>query len=207
VAGATVALVVNLALGGGTAGPLDPYGDDPNVVAGTREEVCRGGAAAERVGRTALADFITRQWPRVEAIGGYECREIADPDGPDPTCDGENDPPVSTCWSTHAAGRAIDAVVGGGLNEPTPAGIALGNRIATHFLRTRGGVRHAFARRTGVQQILWNGRCWNAHDRSDRGVSSAARMDRCGIANHDNHVHLTLSNDGADGRTSWYRDR
>jgi hypothetical protein len=180
---------------------VDPYGEDPFLDAGSRDAVCRDGAAADRVGRAALAAHIAEAWPDVTSVLGYECREINLPTGSYPDCDGEVEPDRSTCWSTHASGRAIDVVVGGELNEPTPDGIALGDRIATAFLAEKDGVAHFLARVTGVEQILWNDRCWTT---ADRDVLAAAEMARCGIPNHDNHVHLTLSNAGADGLTSWY---
>jgi hypothetical protein len=107
-------------------------------------------------------------------------------------------------WSTHAAGRAIDVVVGGQPNLPTPESVALGDMIATAFLAERGGVAHYLARVTGIQEIIWNDRCWHPEDAD---VTSAADMKACSIRGHDNHVHLTLSEDGADGLTSWYERR
>lgn len=182
--------------------PVDAYGEDPFVDAGTRDAVCRGGEAANRAGRVALADYLAESWPDVLAVLGYECREVDFPTESYPDCDGEIEPDSSTCWSTHASGRAIDVVVGGDLNTPTADGVALGDRIVTAFLAEQEGVAHSLARITGVQQILWNDRCWTP---SDRDVLAATEMERCGIPNHDNHVHLTLSNAGADGLTSWYR--
>jgi len=179
---------------------VDAYGEDPFVDAGTRDSVCRNGEAANRVGRAALAAYLDESWPDVIAVLGYECREINLP-SEDPDCDGEKEPLRSTCWSTHASGRAIDVVVGGSLNEPTPDGIDLGDRIVDAFLAEHDGAAHFLARVTGVEQILWNDRCWTT---ADRDVLAAADMRVCGIPNHDDHVHLTLSNAGADGLTSWY---
>jgi hypothetical protein len=184
---------------GTTAGTIDAYGGDPFVVSGTREEVCRGGAAAERPGRRALASHIDRTWPEVVDVQGYDCREIMDPT--QPGCDRELEPPRSDCWSTHAAGRAIDVLVGGEPDAATPEGMALGDRIVTAFLATDAGNRHHLARIAGVQEIIWNGRCWRP---ADQDVASADQMRTCAIPGHANHVHLTLSDAGADGRTSWY---
>ena len=183
---------------------VDAYGTDPLVDSGTREAICRDGEAANRPGRAALAAYLTESWPDALAVLGYECREVDNPSPSYPDCDGEIEPSTSTCWSTHASGRAIDVVVGGELNEPTTAGLALGDRIVTSFLEARHGVAHHLARITGVEQILWNDRCWTP---TDREVLAAADMRRCGVANHDNHIHLTLSNAGADGVTSWYTRR
>lgn len=181
---------------------VDPYGEDPFLDSGTRDAVCRNGDAADRVGRAALAAYLAASWPDALAVLGYECREINSPSEPNPDCDGELEPASSTCWSTHASGRAIDIVIGGDLNAPTPDGVALGDRIVTSFLESDDGVAHHLARVTGVEQILWNDRCWIT---DDRDVLTAADMRVCGIPNHDNHVHLTLSNAGADGMTSWFR--
>ena len=185
-----------------SAQSIDPYGNDAKLEVGPREAVCR----EDRPGRRRLMAFFAQTWPALQGVGGYSCREINDVTPPiDPDCNGEQAPAYSTCWSTHAAGRAIDLMVGGGLNAPTPAGIALGDEIVTWLLAPRHGQDHWFARTMGIQQILWNGRCWNANDLDDRRVTSAAEMDRsCRIRNHDNHPHLTLTNAGADGLTSWF---
>jgi len=190
--------------GGGDAAPVAPtttvdaYGSDPNVDSGTRAAVCRNGAAAERPGRVALATFLAERWPDT-TVYGFECREIDNPEVEG--CDREVRPPRSDCWSTHASGRAIDLAVGGLPDRSTPEGRRLGNAIVAHFLAEREGVAHHFARVTGVQEILWHGRCWHP---SDEPALVAADMEDCGIGGHDNHVHLTLSNPGADGSTSWY---
>ncbi|HET9200504.1 MAG TPA: hypothetical protein VFO84_05960 [Dehalococcoidia bacterium] len=182
--------------------PLDDYGDDPIVVSGTIEEVCRGGEAANRVGRASLAAYIDETWPEAISVLGYECRELFDPTTPG--CDREFDPKYSDCWSTHAAGRAIDVVVGGEPDQPSAEGLLLGDAIVTAFLASRDGEPHYLARVTGVQEIIWNDRCWHPEDED---VAEAAAVPACPIPGHDNHVHLTLSEDGADGLTSWYADQ
>jgi hypothetical protein len=177
---------------------VDAYGSDPNHDEGFRDQICR----SDRPGRVKLMAFIRATWP-VEAVYGYACREINQPDVEG--CDGEWEPEFSTCWSTHASGRAVDVMVGGGGNEPIPDGVALGDGIVDWILATRNGVDHYYARTMGIQQILWNRRCWSAQRDDDRNVHSAGEMRVCGIANHDNHPHLTLTNAGADGLTSWYQ--
>jgi hypothetical protein len=93
-------------------------------------------------------------------------------------------------------------VVGGEPDLATPDGEMLGDEIVDAFLAEHGAVAHHLARVTGVQQILWNGRCWHPEDRA---VVRASEMRRCDVRGHANHVHLTLSDAGADGTTSWYR--
>ncbi|HEV7760099.1 MAG TPA: hypothetical protein VGO78_13955 [Acidimicrobiales bacterium] len=177
---------------------VDPYGTDLNKEVGYRWDVCR----AYRDGRVELIRFLAAQFPAIHELQGYACREIVEPGTPD--CDGEWEPDYSTCWSTHAAGRAIDVIVGGELNSPTPEGVALGDEIVTWLLASRDGYDNYWARKMGIQQILWNDRCWSGQRADDQHVTSAGAMRWCGIANHDNHVHLTLSNAGADGLTSWF---
>jgi hypothetical protein len=176
---------------------IDEYGTDPNRISGPREAVCR----PQREGRVELIMVLSEQFPGVKAWLGYSCREIA---GGGADCNGQVAPPSSTCWSTHAAGRAIDIMVGGDLNRSTPGGVVMGNRIADWLLATRRGHAHWYVRKMGIQQILWNDRCWDAQRPSDRTVTRASGMRRCGISNHDNHVHITLSDRGADGLTSWF---
>ena len=188
--------------GAPTPTTVDDYGREPTIDAGTREEICRDGVAANRPGRVRLAEFIADEWPEVEAVLGFECREITLAELPG--CDGEVEPATSDCWSTHTSGRAIDVVVGGEQDVPTPDGIALGDEIVTAFLAERAGIAHHLARTTGVQEIIWNDRCWRP-DSAD--VVRAEDMFRCSIPGHDNHVHLTLSNAGADAETSWYQSR
>lgn len=145
--------------------------------------------------------YIETRWPEVIRLYGYECRELVDPSRP--SCDREIEPERSDCWSTHASGRAIDIEVGGEPDAPIASGVRLGDEIVTAFLAERHGVPHYLARVTGVQEIIWNDRCWHPADAS---VTTAVGMLPCPIPGHDNHVHLTLSNDGADGLTSWYRN-
>ena len=194
----TVTFVTPEPAGGNLRETVDPYGTDPNKEVGYRWDVCR----AYRDGRVELIKFLAEQFPAIQDLQGYACREISDPGTPD--CNGQWEPDYSTCWSTHAAGRAIDVVVGGQLNSPTPGGVALGDEIVTWLLAARNGHGNYWARKMGIQQILWNDRCWSGQRDDDRWVLSADAMRWCGIANHDNHVHLTLSNPGADGLTSWY---
>jgi hypothetical protein len=147
-----------------------------------------------------LSAYIDANWTAVIEVLGYECRELYDPTTPG--CDREFDPEFSDCWSTHAAGRAIDIVVGGEPDLPTVDGVVLGDEIVTAFLAEKDGQPHYLARESGVQEIIWNDRCWHP---ADRDVLDAVSMKACSIPGHDNHVHLTLSDDGADGLTTWYR--
>lgn len=186
--------------------PEEP-GDDPRRISGTRDEVCGpNNESANRRGRRILGDFFQDRWSWIDDgdLGGFACREI---NSGTAECDGTWYPARSTCWSTHAAGRALDIMVGGDLNQPDPpVGKARGDAIVNWLIARRAGYNGFYARTMGVMQILWNDRCWDPGNySSDRQVTSVSQMRRCGIANHDNHPHLTLTNDGADARTSWFQ--
>jgi FG-GAP-like repeat len=179
---------------------IDDFRYDDLVTVGTAAEVCYGSL---RTGTLAAYQAL------VARFGGtpgtmYYCRErYATFERPE--CDGQIADPAtmpdffSDCWSNHAQGRAFDIMVGtsgGGYDQ------ARGNAIVNFLLAPdAAGNQNANARRLGVQQILWNDRCWNSD--GDRGVSSATAMRVCGYGHFD-HVHVDLTLDGSDGHTSWW---
>ena len=179
---------------------IDDFQYDDLITEGTAAEVCHGGLR-----RGTLGVFQAL----VQRFGGtsgtmYSCRErYAVQERRE--CDGQVADPVtmptffSDCWSNHAQGRAFDIMVGtsgGGYNQ------ARGNNIVNFLLASdSSGNVNANARRLGVQQILWNDRCWNSD--GDRGIGSAAAMRVCGYGHFD-HVHVDLSLDGSEARTSWW---
>lgn len=187
---------------------VDAWGTDPNSLSGTIDEVCGPGpghdAAADRVGRVALVAWLDQAFPDIRGFGGFDCREIHNPRG---SCPGRDQPATSTCWSTHAAGRAIDVLTGGAANQDgPPVGKALGDAIVNALLAPVDGVDNHLARTMGIQQLLWNGRCWSASEHGDDGITDINQLDRDCVDLHDNHVHITLSEAGADGRTSFHTD-
>jgi hypothetical protein len=143
----------------------------------------------------------------VDNFGGsagtmYSCRERWDAAN-DPDCNGTVSNPsssfFSTCWSNHAAGRAIDVMVGtvgGGYN--TNRGLSIVNWL---LAGDAYGNVNANARRLGVQQILFHDRCWNSD--GDRGIRNWQSMRECGIGHHD-HVHIDMTIDGANGNVSYW---
>jgi hypothetical protein len=178
----------SMAFPGVARADIDSYGSDPNVLSGSREEICQG----FRSGTAELKTFFDNQWPALASIGGYVCREINQGSAP---CDGEFSPSYSTCWSTHAAGRALDLMVG--------TNTALGNEIVNWLLASRAGYAHYYARVMGVQQILWNDHCWDSQVSGDRSVVTVSAMRSCDVEHYD-HPHVTLSNAGSLGQTSWF---
>lgn len=95
--------------------------------------------------------------------------------------------------SEHHEGRAVDWM----LDSTDPAQAAVANSFLA-WLTADGG---AMARRTGVQYAIWNRRMWRAYA-PERGWAAYS-----GISPHTDHIHLSLTWDGAMGRTSWWTGR
>jgi hypothetical protein len=181
------------------AGPVtEDFRYDKLKTEGKASEVCSG---------RLLPGSSWTFWEIVDQFGGtagtmYACRERWDAAN-NPDCNGTVSNPsssfFSTCWSNHAAGRAIDVMVGtvgGGYNS------SRGRAIVNWLLAGDSyGYANANARRLGVQQILFGDRCWNSE--GDRGIGSWNAMRECGIGHHD-HVHIDLTFDGANGNVSYW---
>ncbi len=185
---------------------VDDWGRDPNSLSGTIDEVCGPGpthdAASVRPGRVALISWLGESFPEVQGFAGFACREIHNRRM---DCAGRDRPDRSNCWSTHAAGRAIDVMVGGaGDQDGYPVGGELGDRIVNHLLERVHGIDNYRARVMGIQQLLWNGTCWNSSRHGDAGITDVSQLDDDCVDHHDNHVHITLSEAGADGLTSFH---
>jgi hypothetical protein len=184
--------------------PIEGYVFDAQTTSGYAKDVCFGGL---RDGTDAAYDYIDSVfgWPTQGST--YSCRKMLNQ-----TCgfnSREVDPQaepyfyLSKCWSNHAQGRAMDFMVGG--VAPAPVPLARGNDLTTWLLEAdSNGNRQARARRLGVQQIIWNGRCWRSSITTDRNVVTGAAMRNCGDTSHFNHVHVDFTLAGASGLTSAY---
>ncbi len=187
---------------------VDGYGTGSRSLSGSMDEICGvNNSSKHRLGRSELSTHLKERFPDIKSIGGFACRNINSESSSNTDCNGAWRPSYSTCWSTHASGRALDVMVGGGFNSPTPEGVALGDAVVDYLLESIDGEPAHRARNMGIMQILWNDRCWDpGRFNSDRSRTSASEMRECGVLNHDNHPHLTLTNAGADGATTWYTD-
>lgn len=182
-------------------GPVtEDYRYDEQKTEGRANQICSG---------RLLQGSEWAFWEIVERFGGqagtmYSCRERWDAAN-DPDCNGTVSNPsstfYSTCWSNHAAGRAIDIMVGGSASSGynRTRGLAIVNWLLTND-PTYGNL-NVRARRLGIQQILFDDRCWNSD--GDRGISTWNAMRECGIGHHD-HVHIDLTIDGANGAVSYW---
>lgn len=174
------------------------------------DELDLEGKAAEVCAGRLLTGTSWTFWELVDRFGGsagtmYSCRERWDAAN-DPDCNGTVVDPVaspdftSTCWSNHARGRALDLMVGrvaaGGYNRTR--GLAVVNWL---LAGDANGNVNANARTLGVQQILFDDRCWNSD--GDRGIANWSQMRECGIGHHD-HVHVDMTLYGAAGTVSYW---
>ncbi len=97
--------------------------------------------------------------------------------------------------SEHKEGRAYDW----GVNAFDPAQKAMATDLLTWLLATDAyGNVNAMARRLGIMYVIWNRQVWKSYG-TNRGWQTYT-----GANPHTDHVHFSLSWDGANARTSWY---
>lgn len=116
------------------------------------------------------------------------------------------DRPCSTGPDGHTEGRAIDiSFLAGNASDYATATAFLDWLLATDSY----GNTNAMVRRLGIMYIIWNSRMWRAYQPS-RGWSeylgclstmTAASYD---TTCHRNHIHISLSWEGAKATTSYY---
>ena len=97
--------------------------------------------------------------------------------------------------SEHKEGRAFDW----GLNVANPAEKAAGDQFTEWLIAVGPDEKPGYiARRLGVMYIIWNTQIWSASNAS-RGWQAYT-----GSSPHTDHVHVSLSWNGAYQRTSWW---
>ena len=107
--------------------------------------------------------------------------------------------------SEHKESRAFDWL----LDATDPADAALAAALLDEVLAPDDtGQPHALARRMGIMYIIWNDRMWASYDGfvEKRYLSSGCRNRRtCSpTLRHRDHLHVSLTRQGAKGITSWY---
>ena len=195
VAALVLALVTALVLGGTSAASADNTGARRGIVtasapylmpiepyAGYQPQTkCR---QTPQPGVLVLADWL------VARGGGY---------GPiSRSCAGSS-------TSEHKESRAFDWL----LDAADPVDLALGDALLEEILAPDDtGQPHALARRMGVMYVIWNDRMYAAYDGfvPRRYLSSSCRTKRsCSpTLRHRDHMHISLTRQGARGLTSWY---
>ena len=97
--------------------------------------------------------------------------------------------------SEHKEGRAFDW----GLSAAKPAEKAIADQFLGWLLaKGPGGGGGYNARRLGVMYVIWDGKIWSAY-RASEGWRAYT-----GGESHSDHIHISLSWDGAMKRTSWW---
>jgi peptidoglycan hydrolase-like protein with peptidoglycan-binding domain len=107
--------------------------------------------------------------------------------------------------SEHYEGRAIDWMISA--RKPVEAAEAA-TVIDWMFAKDDAGQEFANARRLGVMYMIWNGNIWGAYATGSgwRPYSSCANHPEPAFDTtcHRNHIHFSLSWDGAMGHTSFW---
>ena len=107
--------------------------------------------------------------------------------------------------SEHKESRAFDWL----LDATNPADQAVAAALLDELLAPDDtGATHALARRMGIMYIIWDDRMYASYDgfAEKRYLSSGCRSRRTCSATlrHRDHMHISLTRQGARGRTSWY---
>ena len=110
--------------------------------------------------------------------------------------------------SEHKDGRAIDWT----MSATSKRDRATVRQFLDRILAADGdGTPHARARRMGVMYVIWNDRMYASYRgfEAQPYLSSSCRSLRtCSrTLRHRDHVHISLSEDGGWGRTTWYAGR
>jgi hypothetical protein len=108
--------------------------------------------------------------------------------------------------SEHYEGRAIDWMV----NVRNAAQRASASAFITWLLATdRSGHKFAMARRLGVMYLIYNNRMWGSWSGRWEAYNNCAHQPQTAYDNscHRTHVHISLSWNGATGRTTFWFGR
>lgn len=92
--------------------------------------------------------------------------------------------------SEHKDGRAVDFMI----NAKDPAQKAVGDAIVGWITANNGEI----ARRLGVMYLIWDGKFWGGYAPQDGWIPYT------GSNPHTDHIHTSLTWDGAMARTSWW---
>ena len=110
--------------------------------------------------------------------------------------------------SEHKDGRALDW----GVDATRPAQRASAEALLTRIFATdRAGNPHALARRMGIMYVIWNDHIYASYrefEKRDYLSSGCPSRKKCSkTLRHRDHVHISLSRDGAAALTSFYTRR
>ena len=127
-------------------------------------------------GTTAFANLLLRTYPRSSSLGIVRSCSVGG-------------------TSEHKEGRAFDW----GMNYYDATERKQVSQLMRWLLKTdRHGNRWANARRLGIQYMIWNRKIWGAYR------ASSGWRPYTGASAHRDHVHFSLSWNGARGKTSFW---
>ena len=148
--------------------------------------------------------------PAIDPLASYVGQSTCDPTAKPGTI-ALRDLLEATYPSTSSAGIGRDCAVGGvsehkegraydwSVNANDPVDAAIVKDFLTWLLATDSyGNKYAMARRLGIMYVIWNRQTWKAYA-ADKGWQAYT-----GSSPHTDHVHFSLSWDGARALTSWY---
>ncbi len=92
--------------------------------------------------------------------------------------------------SEHKDGRAVDFMI----NAAVPEQKKIADDIVAWITADNG----AIARRLGVMYLIWNRKIWGIYN------AEAGWQPYSGVSPHTDHIHTSLTWDGAFKRTSWW---
>jgi hypothetical protein len=137
-------------------------------------------------GATLLGKLLTTTYPNTTYGGGRACTDH---------------PP-----SEHYDGRAVDWM--NSVRNATQR--AQADALLTWlFAKDARGNSYANARRLGVMYIIWNDRIWGSYNPTWKPYNNCAKTPQTSMdtACHRDHMHFSLSWEGAQGRTSYWTKR
>lgn len=135
----------------------------------------------DRPGIRALKNLLHRVYDRTIPIGTHR------------SCRGDT--------SEHYDGRALDWMT----NARNKRQAAQADAFVSWLTKKERGVQGANARRLGVMYIIWRGRMWRTYAPGWRNYNGCANGGGDPTSCHRDHVHISLTWQGANKRTSWYR--
>jgi hypothetical protein len=137
-----------------------------------------------KAGTAKLAHLLTATYPGTSVSTVYPCGT-----------DGNR--------SEHYDGRALDWMVSvGNATQRAQAGAVINWLLATD----RRGRSFANARRLGVMYVIFNNRIWGSWSGAWAPYNNCAKQPQAGYDNqcHRTHMHISLSWNGALGRTTFW---
>jgi peptidoglycan hydrolase-like protein with peptidoglycan-binding domain len=141
-------------------------------------------APAFRPGTAALGRLLVATYPNTTFGGNYTC-------GTDGSI------------SEHYEGRALDWMD----SARNPRQAAQAAAVLKWLLGTDAtGNKYAIARRLGIMYVIWNNRIWGTWNATWDPYENCAKTPQAAMDSfcHRNHIHISLSWNGAMGRTSFW---